>query len=159
MHSGDIGSLDADGYLTITDRKKALIINSAGKNMSPSAIEQAIKGGMALIGHVVAYGDRRPYNVALIVLDGDGLEAFRVRRALPAGDLAELSRRPEVLAEVERAVASGNARLARVEQIKRYAVLDHDWLPASNELTPTAKLRRKAIEERYTDVIEELYAR
>jgi long-subunit acyl-CoA synthetase (AMP-forming) len=159
MHSGDIGSLDADGYLTITDRKKALIINSGGKNMSPAAIEQAIKGGMALIGHVVAYGDRRPYNVALIVLDRDGLEAFRVRCAVPAGDLAELSRRPEVLAEVERAVARGNARLARVEQIKRYVVLDHDWLPASNELTPTAKLKRKSIEERYVDVIEELYAR
>jgi long-subunit acyl-CoA synthetase (AMP-forming) len=159
MHSGDIGSFDADGYLTITDRKKALIINSAGKNMSPAAIEQAIKGGVPLIAQMVAIGDRRPYNVALIVLDRDGVEAFRARKGLCPAEFAVLSQHPEVLAEVKRAVDAGNTKLARVEQIKRYLVLDHDWAPASDELTPTAKLKRKPIEQKYADAIEELYTK
>jgi long-subunit acyl-CoA synthetase (AMP-forming) len=158
MHSGDIGAFDADGYLMITDRKKALIINSGGKNMSPAAIEQAIKGGVALIAQVVAVGDRRPYNVALIVLDRDGLEAFRARNGIASRDFAALSGHREVLAEVQRAVDAGNERLARVEQIKRHVVLDHEWLPASDELTPTAKLKRKLIEHKYADTIEELYS-
>jgi long-subunit acyl-CoA synthetase (AMP-forming) len=158
MHSGDIGAFDADGYLTITDRKKALIINSAGKNMSPAAIEQAIKGGVSLIAQVVAIGDRRPYNVALVVLDRDGLEAFRARNGIASADFAALSQHPDVLAEVQRAVAAGNERLARVEQIKRHVVLDHEWLPASDELTPTAKLKRKPIERKHADAIEQLYA-
>jgi len=158
MHTGDIGVIDDQGYLTITDRKKALIINSAGKNMSPSAIEQAIGGGVPLVAQVVAVGDRRPYNVALIVLDRDGLEAFRAEAGIAESEFGELARHPQVLAAVERAVQAGNEKLARVEQIKRWTVLDHDWLPASEQLTPTAKLKRKAILGLYADVIEELYA-
>ncbi|WP_084270141.1 AMP-dependent synthetase/ligase [Patulibacter minatonensis] len=158
MHSGDIGTIDADGYLTITDRKKALIINSAGKNMSPAMIEQAIKGGEPLIGQVVAVGDARRYNVALIVLDPDGLEALRASCGLAEAPFAELSQHPEVLSEVDRAVREGNEKLARVEQIKSYRVLDHVWLPASDQLTPTAKLKRGPIEERYAAQIDELYA-
>jgi long-subunit acyl-CoA synthetase (AMP-forming) len=157
MHSGDIGKIDEAGYLWITDRKKALIINSAGKNMSPAMIEHAIQGGLPLISHVVAIGDRRAYNVALIVLDRDGLAAFCRTRALPEAEFTTLTKHPEVVAEVERAVQDGNAKLARVEQIKRFAILDHEWLPASETLTPTAKLRRGAITERYADVIEGLY--
>ena len=158
MHTGDIGVIDDQGYLTITDRKKALIINSAGKNMSPSAIEQAIGGGVPLVAQVVAVGDRRPYNVELIVLDRDGLEAFRAEAGIAESEFGELARHPQVLAAVERAVQAGNEKLARVEQIKRWTVLDHDWLPASEQLTPTAKLKRKAILGLYADVIEELYA-
>jgi long-subunit acyl-CoA synthetase (AMP-forming) len=158
MRSGDIGAFDDDGYLTITDRKKALIINSAGKNMSPATIEQAIKGGEPLIGQVVAIGDRRPYNVALVVLDPDGLEALRAARDLPDAPFAELSQHPDVLAEVDRAVRKGNERLARVEQIKRHHVIDHVWLPASDQLTPTAKLKRAPIGERYAAEIDALYA-
>ena len=157
MHSGDIGKIDEAGYLWITDRKKALIINSAGKNMSPAMIEHAIQGGLPLISHVVAIGDRRAYNVALIVLDRDGLAAFCRTRALPEAEFTTLTKHPEVVAEVERAVQDGNAKLARVEQIKRFAILDHEWLPASETLTPTAKLRRGPITERYADVIEGLY--
>lgn len=158
MRSGDIGTIDADGFITITDRKKALIINSAGKNMSPAVIEQAIKGGVPLIAQVVAIGDRRPYNVALVVLDRDGLEAFRAAHDIPPASFAALSHHPRVRAAVEQAVAAGNEKLARVEQIKRHAVLDHEWMPASDELTPTAKLKRGPIAERYADTIEELYA-
>jgi long-subunit acyl-CoA synthetase (AMP-forming) len=119
MHTGDIGVIDDQGYLRITDRKKALIINSAGKNMSPSAIEQAIKGGVPMLAQVVAIGDRRPYNVALIVLDRDGLEAYRANVGLPEADFAELTGHPQVLAAVERAVHTGNEKLSRVERTKR----------------------------------------
>jgi long-subunit acyl-CoA synthetase (AMP-forming) len=158
MHSGDIGRIDDDGYLWITDRKKALIINSAGKNMSPAMIEQAIQGGVSLISNVVAIGDRRPYNVALIVLDRDGLAAFCHQHGVEFTTYAEMTAHAAVVAAVERTVKTGNEKLARVEQIKRFAILDHDWLPASEALTPTGKLKRGPIVERYAELIDGLYA-
>jgi long-subunit acyl-CoA synthetase (AMP-forming) len=144
LHSGDIGELDDEGYLKIVDRKKELIISAAGKNMSPSNIEATIKTHTPLIGQIVAIGDRRPYNVALIVLDPDALNG----RAADA---------PEVLTEIERAVERGNERLARVEQIKRFHVLDQPWGPGGDELTPTMKLKRKPITEKYAAEIQALY--
>jgi long-subunit acyl-CoA synthetase (AMP-forming) len=158
MHSGDIGELDEDGYLKIIDRKKALIINSSGKNMSPAMIEQAIRGGVPFLSQVVVFGDRRPYNVALLVLDPDGLNALCRAQDIAAAPLAELAHHPQLLAAVDDAVQRGNARLSRVEQIKRYAVLDHVWLPADFALTPTAKLKRAQIAERYAGLIDGLYA-
>jgi long-subunit acyl-CoA synthetase (AMP-forming) len=145
LHSGDIGELDADGYLKIVDRKKELIINAAGKNMSPSNIEAAIKTHTALIGQIVAIGDRRSYNVALIAPDPDAL----------AGRGAD---DPAVQAEIAAAVERGNERLARVEQIKRYHVLGEPWAPGGDELTPTMKLKRRPITEKYAAEIESLYA-
>ncbi len=145
--SGDIGEFDEDGYLKIIDRKKELIINAAGKNMSPANIEAKLKAASPLIAQVVAIGDRRPYNVALIVLDHETLAA----RGAAAED-------PETIAEIERAVASANERLARVEQIKRFHVLDGEWAPGGDELTPTLKLKRKPIGEKYAEQIEALYA-
>jgi long-subunit acyl-CoA synthetase (AMP-forming) len=106
----------------------------------------------------VVFGDRRPYNVALIVLDPDGLAALRRSQDLPSAELAELARHPRVLAAVDEAVARGNATLSRVEHVKRHVVLDHVWLPADFALTATAKLKRAQIEERYQAVIDELYA-
>ncbi|HEX4249317.1 MAG TPA: AMP-binding protein, partial [Pseudonocardia sp.] len=158
LRTGDIGQLSEDGYLRIVDRKKALIINSAGKNMSPANIEQAIKGGRPLISQVIAIGDRRPYNVALIVLDREYLSAFAREHRLAAGDHAAWTRAAEVSEAVAAAVAAGNERLARVEQIKRYAVLDHDWPVGGELLTPTAKLKRREIETHYQPIIEDLYA-
>ena len=147
LHTGDVGSLDEDGYLTIIDRKKELIINAAGKNMSPANIEAALKGASPLISQACVVGDARPYNVALLTLDPEPVAALVARR----GDDAVGE---EVAAAVERA----NARLSRVEQIKRYRMLDADWQPGSVELTPTMKLRRRAIADRYADEIEALYA-
>jgi long-subunit acyl-CoA synthetase (AMP-forming) len=158
MRSGDIGVIDDDGYLRIVDRKKALIISSSGKNMSPAAIGQAIKGGVPLIAQVVVFGDSRPYNVALIVLDRDGLAALCTAQGVPEAPFAERARDPRVLAAVDEAIQRGNAQLSRFEQIKRHAVLDHEWLPASETLTPTAKLKRGQIEARYRDLVEGLYA-
>ena len=147
LHTGDVGTVDADGYLRVVDRKKELIINTAGKNMSPANIETTLKAATPLIGHACVIGDARPYNVALLTLDAEAAGAYAAARG-------EDGLRAEVAAAVERA----NARLARVEQIKRHRVLDGDWMPGGVELTPTMKLKRRAISERYAREIEELYA-
>jgi len=142
LHSGDLARIDGDGYVTIVDRKKEIIINSAGKNMSPANIEHQLRASSPLIAHAVCIGDRRPYNVALLVLD------------------LELSARygaDEVHAACEAAVEAANAGLSRVEQIKRFAILSADWQPGGDELTPTSKLKRRIIHEKYATVIEGLY--
>jgi long-subunit acyl-CoA synthetase (AMP-forming) len=145
--TGDIGEFDEAGYLRIIDRKKELIINAAGKNMSPANIEAKLKAATPLIAQAVAIGDNRPYNVALIALDAESLAA----RGLTASD-------PAVTAEIERAVAEANERLSRVEQIKRFKALDGEWLPGGEELTPTMKLKRRPIERKYEAEIEALYS-
>ncbi len=157
FHTGDIGALDDDGYLRIVDRKKALIINSFGKNMSPANIEQAIKGGQPLISQVLVVGDRRPCNVALIVLDRDGVAGFATKHGLDEVSFSQLTGHAEVLAAVAAAVESGNQRLSRPEQIKRYLVLDHDWPLGGGQLTPTAKVKRDEVTAQYQAVIDGLY--
>jgi long-chain acyl-CoA synthetase len=145
--TGDIGEFDEAGYLRIVDRKKELIINAAGKNMSPANIEAKLKAASTLIAQAVAIGDNRPYNVALIVLDAESMAA----RGASADDSA-------VAEEIAKAVEVANARLARVEQIKRYEILSSEWLPGGDELTPTMKLKRRPIERKYETEIEALYA-
>jgi long-subunit acyl-CoA synthetase (AMP-forming) len=145
--TGDIGEFDEAGYLRIVDRKKELIINAAGKNMSPANIEAKLKAASTLIAQAVAIGDNRPYNVALIVLDAESLAA----RGASADD-------PMIAEEIAKAVEAANARLSRVEQIKRYEVLSGEWLPGGEELTPTMKLKRRPIERKYEAEIEALYA-
>jgi long-subunit acyl-CoA synthetase (AMP-forming) len=158
FHTGDIGRLDSEGYLWIVDRKKELIINAAGKNMSPANIEARIKSASPLIGQAIAIGDRRAYNVALVVLDPDGASQFARDHGLSASSLAELAGDQAVLAEVSAGIDRANSALSRVEQIKRFAVLPEDWLPGGEQLTPTLKLRRKPIAERYAEQIEDLYS-
>jgi long-subunit acyl-CoA synthetase (AMP-forming) len=157
FHTGDIGALDDDGYLRVVDRKKALIINSFGKNMSPTNIEQAIKGGQPLISQVLVVGDRRPYNVALIVLDRDGVTGFARDHELAETAFEKLTGHPEILGAVAAAVEAGNQRLSRPEQIRRYQVLDHDWPLGGEQLTPTAKVKRGEVAVQYQAVIEGLY--
>ncbi len=159
LHTGDIGQIDEDGYLKIIDRKKELIINAAGKNMSPANIEQQLKIGSPLIGQAIAIGDRRPYNVALIVLDPDACAALATRNGLSDTSLEAMSREPVVLAEVAAGVDRANSHLSRVEQIKRFKVLPCDWPPAGDELTPTMKLKRRPIAEKYAADIDALYER
>jgi long-chain acyl-CoA synthetase len=142
FHTGDVGVLDEDGYLRIIDRKKELIINAAGKNMSPANIESTLKAASSLIGQACVIGDARPYNVALLTPDTE----------------ASARLTPEALqAEIAAAVERANERLSRVEQIKRHRLLERDWLPGGVELTPTMKLKRRAIEKRYAGEIERLY--
>ncbi len=158
LHTGDIAQLDEDGYLTIIDRKKELIINAAGKNMSPANIESVLKSSHPLIGQAVVIGDKRPYNVALLVLDPDLCVSFATGRGIEDFSPAVLAKDPDVKELLAAAVAQANTQLARVEQIKRHAILPHEWLPDSDELTPTMKLRRKPIAEKYAAEIEALYA-
>jgi long-subunit acyl-CoA synthetase (AMP-forming) len=158
LQTGDIGTFDDEGFLTIVDRKKELIINAAGKNMSPANIEQQLKQGSPLIGQAIAIGDRRPYNVALVVLDPDATATFASEHGLADPDLQAMANEPAVLAEVAAGVERANSHLSRVEQIKRFKLLDCDWPPAGDELTPTMKLKRRPIAEKYAAEIEALYA-
>ena len=156
LHTGDVAEIDGDGFVRIVDRKKELIINAAGKNMSPANIEARIKAASPLIGQAAVIGDARPYNVALLVLDPDGAMAFCRTRSIDQ-PLAALVEHADVRAEIDRAMAAANEHLSRVEQIKRYALLPAEWLPGGEELTPTMKLRRKVISAKYADVIAALY--
>jgi long-subunit acyl-CoA synthetase (AMP-forming) len=145
MHTGDIGEIDADGYLKIVDRKKELIINSAGKNMAPSKIEGELKQSSPLIGQAICVGDARLYNVALLTLDPDAAGAWAGANGMAGASLAELAADERISAAVADGVAKANLRLARVEQIKSFRLLSEDWLPGGDELTPTMKLKRKPI--------------
>jgi long-subunit acyl-CoA synthetase (AMP-forming) len=157
LHTGDIGELDEDGYLRIVDRKKELIINAAGKNMSPASIESKLKAASPLIGQVVAVGDARRYNVALIVLDPDYAPVWAQGRGIDDNTLESLAADEAVREEIEAAVAAANERMARVEQIKKFKILPTEWAPGGDELTPTMKLKRKPIEHKYAAEIEALY--
>jgi long-chain acyl-CoA synthetase len=147
LHTGDVGEFDEEGYLKIVDRKKELIINAAGKNMSPANIEAKVKAASPLIGQAIAIGDGKPYNVALITLDPDVAPGFVEQHGEDA-----------VEAEVQRGVDAANEQLSRVEQIKKFKVLRDEWQPGGDELTPTMKLKRKPIHEKYAEEIEALYA-
>jgi long-subunit acyl-CoA synthetase (AMP-forming) len=158
LRTGDIGSFDEDGYLRIVDRKKEIIINAAGKNMSPANIEATLKTASPLIGQVCCIGDARPYNTALIVLDPDFAPLWATQQGIEGATLESLARDQRVRKAVQEGVTIANGRLARVEQIKKFTILEGDWLPGGEELTPTMKLRRKPIDARYADVIEAMYA-
>src|SRR5215469_14266263 len=156
VHTGDIGKIDADGFLSVVDRKKELIITAGGENVSPAAVESLLVAH-PLIGQALAYGDRRPYLVAILTLDGGVAPAWAKARGFEADSLAELAANPAVLAEVSKAVEDANAKLARVQQIKYWELLPVEWTPESAELTPTFKLKRRVVHAKYADVIDALY--
>jgi long-subunit acyl-CoA synthetase (AMP-forming) len=158
LHTGDIGELDEDGYLRLIDRKKELIINAAGKNMSPANIEAAIKTASPLIGQAVAIGDGRPYNTALIVLDSDFAPQWASQKGRDGLSLGDLATEPQVRAAVQEGIDEANRHLARVEQIKKFTIVPGDWLPGGDELTPTMKLKRKPIAQKYEQAIDAMYS-
>jgi long-subunit acyl-CoA synthetase (AMP-forming) len=159
LHTGDVAEIDADGYVKIVDRKKELIINAAGKNMSPANIEATLKSSSPLIGQACVIGDGKPFNTALIVLDADFAPAWAAQQGVGAegASLAALSAEPRVVAAVQEAVDAANARLSRVEQIKRFTLVEGDWLPGGDELTPTMKLKRRPIGDKYAGAIATMY--
>jgi long-chain acyl-CoA synthetase len=156
LHTGDLGSFDADGYLSIVDRKKELIITAGGKNVSPANLEAQLKS-LPLVGQACVVGDGRRYLVALLVLDPEAAPVWAARNGLPT-DPAALAAAPEVRAELERGVAEVNARVSRVEGIKSFAILADEWVPDSDQLTATMKLKRRGVHAAYAEVIESLYA-
>ncbi len=157
LHTGDIAKIDEDGYVTLVDRKKEIIINAAGKNMSPANIESTVKSSSPLIGQACVIGDRRSYNTALIVLDADFAPAYAAKAGIKEASLEALAENEQVRAVVQKGIDDGNEKLARVEQIKKFEIVSGDWLPGGDELTPTMKLKRKPIAEKYKDVIEGMY--
>jgi len=157
LHTGDIGAIDADGFVSVVDRKKELIITSGGENISPAAVENALVAN-PLIGQALAFGDRRKFVVALLTLDGEVAPAWAQARGIEASSLAELAENPVVLEAVAQAVAAANEHLARVQQIKQWRLLPVEWTAESEELTPTFKLKRRVIHNKYADVIDSLYA-
>ena len=155
--TGDIGTVDEDGYISIVDRKKELIISAAGKNMSPANIENTLKVTTPLAAAIVCIGDGRAFNTALVVLDADAAAAYAEKNGI-AADPAVLAKDPGVIAAVQAGIDAGNAKLSRVEQVKKFEILPTFWMPGGDELTPTLKLKRKPIAEKYATQIESLYS-
>jgi long-chain acyl-CoA synthetase len=156
LHSGDIGELDDEGFLKITGRKKDIIITAGGKNLAPANIENDLKQSR-WISQAVMHGDRRPYPVALITLDEEEILPWAQEHGLP-GDLSMLAHDPSVLALVQEELDRANAKYAQVEQVKKFEILDHDLSQEAGELTPTLKVKRNVVNDRYADVIESMYS-
>jgi long-chain acyl-CoA synthetase len=157
LHSGDIGELDTEGYLRIVDRKKELIITSGGKNISPANLEAALKT-IPLIGQAAAIGDNRKFCSAILVLDADSARVWASTHGKASLSLTELAADPDVIAEVQRGVDEVNLQFAQVEQIKKFVLVGEEWLPDSDMLTPTSKLKRRGVNARYAAEIESMYA-
>jgi long-chain acyl-CoA synthetase len=156
LHSGDIGELDDDGYFRIVDRKKELIITAGGKNISPANLEAALKM-VPLVGQACAIGDKRPFVGALVVLDPEVAPAWAKQQGIESTSLEELARNPDVVAEVERGVKDVMSEFNNAERVKKVTILGEEWLPDSEELTPTSKLKRRGIHAKYAAEIEALY--
>ena len=156
VHTGDIGTVDEDGFYSVVDRKKELIITSAGKNIAPSNIENYLKES-PIVGHAMALGDDRSYVVAILTLDGEIAPLVAAKMGVEFTDLADLSTKPEIRAMAQDAVDKANERLSRPEQVKAWELLPDEWTAESEELTPTLKLKRRVVKTKYADVVDQLY--
>ncbi|WP_373270506.1 long-chain fatty acid--CoA ligase [Rhodococcus sp. 1163] len=156
LHSGDIGEIDDEGYVKIIDRKKELIISAGGKNMSPVNIESAILASSSLVAVAVTIGDARPYNTALIMLDPDVAAKFASDNGI-VGSTAEFANDPKMRGAVQAGIDTANAKLSRVEQIKKFAIIPETWMPSGDYLTPKGSLKRKSIDEAYAELIDAIY--
>jgi len=158
LHTGDIGELDDEGYLKIVDRKKELIITAGGKNISPANLEAKLKAH-ALVGTACVIGDQRPFLTALVVLDPDVAPVWAAQQGIEDASLEALAKDERVRAEIQTAVDELNSQVSKVEGVKKFTVLPQDWLPGGDEMTPTMKLKRKPVAQKYADEIEHMYAK
>ena len=156
LHSGDLGQFDDEGYLRIIDRKKELIITAGGKNISPANLEAELKM-IPLVGQACAIGDQRPFVSALVVLDGEVAPAWAKEHGITFDSLADLAEHPDVVAEVNRGLEAAMAEFNNAERVKKVTILHDEWLPDSEELTPTSKLKRRGIHAKYAQEIDALY--
>ncbi len=157
LHTGDVATIDGEGFVRIVDRKKELIITAGGKNISPANLEALLKTH-PLVSQACVVGDGKPYPAALIVLDGEVAPSWAKENGVPFESIGQFAAEPRVVAEVQKAVDDANQHVSQVERIKRFNVLPTEWTVDSEELTPTLKLKRRVIRDKYAEEIESLYA-
>jgi long-chain acyl-CoA synthetase len=156
LHTGDVGRVDEDGYFYITDRIKDIIITAGGKNITPSEIENQLKFSPYITDAVVV-GDRRPYLTALIMIDHENVENYAQNHSIPFSNYSSLCRRPEIQELIQAELDRVNALFARVEQVKKFRLIENKLTAEDEELTPTMKLKRKLVHEKYRELIESMY--
>jgi long-chain acyl-CoA synthetase len=156
MHTGDLGSIDADGYLSITGRKKDIIITAGGKNLTPANIENDMKQSR-WVSQAVMHGDRRPFPVMLVTLDEEEVVPWAQAEGIEDASIPALAQNPKVIALIQAELDKANARYAQVEQVKKFFILDHDLSQETGELTPTLKVKRNIVNDKYADRFAALY--
>jgi len=156
LHTGDVGRVDEEGYFYITDRMKDIIITAGGKNVTPSEFENQLKFS-PFITDAVVIGDKRPFLVSLVMIDHENVERYAQDQAIPFSNFASLCRRPEIQELIQGEIDKVNKLFARVEQVKKFRLIEQKLSPEDEELTPTMKLKRKLVNEKYRDLIESMY--